>query len=311
MKFFPKNKSSFLVFLMLFCVFLSIMSCSSDDDTIVSELSNVENKEIDNSEDDSDVSESDNSDPVEDGSDAEDTTKDTVDEDSGTDSGTVDVACGIENVVFKEENGLLVIQAEDTSIEGTDWELDTIKTGFTGDGYLVWNGANSFGQPGKGILTYKVRITNVGTYRFEWVSRITIGSNGTEHNDSWLKIADAKHFYGKRNQNGHIVYPVGTQQAVIPESAGQNNTTPRGSSKEGWFKVYMNNATKWHWQSSTSDNDAHDIFVVFDTPGDYTIEISGRSNGHGIDKFVLFNIDNVNRSFAISEDREDSKMECR
>ena len=94
----------------------------------------------------------------------------------------------------------------------------------------------------------------------------------------------------------------------IPESAGQQNTTPNGSGKDGWFKIYMNMANKWHWQSSTSDNDAHNIFVVFDTPGDYTIEVSGRSEGHGIDKFVLFTED-ITQNDATGNDTK-SEIQC-
>lgn len=191
------------------------------------------------------------------------------------------------NPIFLETEGLVLIEIEQADITDTDWIKNDRLTDFSGEGYLVWEGDNSFQNPGKGLLTFNVRINNPGTYRFIWRSQITEGESNTESNDSWLRIADAKHFYGKKN-NGHIVYPRGTQQAPIPESSSQNSTEPEGSSKEGWFKVYMNKGGEWHWQARTSDNDAHDIFAVFDEAGDYTVEISGRSKGHGIDKFLLF-----------------------
>ena len=209
--------------------------------------------------------------------------------------------------VYIEKDGVLIIESENGNFSNTDWTLTTDIAEFSGDGYLVWNGENSLGEPGNGTLTYKVRITKTGTYRFIWRSYITIGSNGSEHNDSWLRIPDAKHFYGRKN-NGNIVYPKGTTLDPIPESAGQQNTTPNGSGKDGWFKIYMNMANKWHWQSSTSDNDAHNIFVVFDTPGDYTIEVSGRSEGHGIDKFVLFTED-ITQNDATGNDTK-SEIQC-
>ncbi len=210
--------------------------------------------------------------------------------------------------IFTEKGGLLIVESENGNFSNTSWEFAKSVSDFAGDGYLVWNGADSFGQPGNGLLSYKIRISTPGTYRFIWRSYITIGTNGTEHNDSWLRIADAKHFYGIRG-DGHIVYPNDTQQDPIPESEGQQNTTPEGSSKDGWFKIYMNTASAWHWQSSTSDNDGHNIFVVFDNPGDYTIEVSGRSKGHAIDRFVLFT-DNVAQNEATNDSTTKSDITC-
>ncbi len=210
--------------------------------------------------------------------------------------------------VFVEKDGLLVIESENAVFNNTDWTLTKSAADFSGPGYLVWNGADAFNQPANGTLTYKIRVSTPGTYRFIWRSRITIGTNGTEHNDSWLRIADAKHFYGRKG-NGNIVYPKGTMQEPIPESEGQATTVPNGSGQDGWFKIYMNTASAWHWQSSTSDNDGHNIFVVFETAGDYTVEVSGRSRGHAIDKFVLFT-DGVTEGSATAVDATTSEIKC-
>lgn len=48
------------------------------------------------------------------------------------------------------------------------------------------------------------------------------------------------------------------------------------------------NDLDFKWQASTSDNDAHNIYVEFDNPGTYTMQVSVRSSGHGIDKFLLY-----------------------
>ena len=47
------------------------------------------------------------------------------------------------------------------------------------------------------------------------------------------------------------------------------------------------NSLNWTWNTFTSDNDAHDIFVQFDSPGEYTMELSARSTFHLIDRLVL------------------------
>lgn len=242
------------------------------------------------------------------GGDTTDPNPDT-DQDSDTNTDPNNGACDDEKTaVFVEKNGLLAIELENGNFKSTSWNLSKNLSDFSGDGYLVWNGSDYFNQPGNGKLSFSIRIATTGTYRFIWRSYITIGNENTEHNDSWLRIPDAKHFYGKKN-NGHIVYPNETLLDPIPDSIDQQNTTPNGTSKEGWFKIYMNTADNWHWQSSTSDNDGHNIFVVFDTPGDYTIEISGRSKGHGIDKLVLFT-DDVSQTEATKDDVVKSEIKC-
>jgi len=236
--------------------------------------------------------------------------KDESDDPSGTTpGGGQEWECPGEGVpVFMEENGLVKLDMEAIDVSGTDWVFRTDISDYDGTGFLVWEGPNSMGNPGNGLLTYKVRINTPGTYRFLWRSYITIGSNNTEHNDSWLRIPDAAHFYGMKN-NGHIVYPKGTDLPPIPESSEQGNTEPNGAGSDGWFKIYMNTANNWKWQSSTSDHDAHNIYAVFTHPGVYTVEISGRSTGHGIDTVVLFN-DSVSQNDATDPMTGITGVEC-
>lgn len=236
--------------------------------------------------------------------------KDDSDDPTGNQiGGGQDWECPDEGIpVFVEDSGLVKLDVEMADITGTDWNLRTDISDFNGSGFLVWEGPNSMGNPGNGLLTYKVRINTPGTYRFIWRSYITVGNNNTEHNDSWLRMPDAAHLYGMKN-NGHIVYPKGTNLPPIPESAGQGNTTPNGAGVDGWFKIYMNTANNWKWQSSTSDHDAHDIYAVFTHPGIYTVEISGRSSGHGIDSFVLFN-ETRSQNEVTASSTEMAPLEC-
>lgn len=45
-----------------------------------------------------------------------------------------------------------------------------------------------------------------------------------------------------------------------------------------------------YWHASTSDHDPHDVFVVFDEPGLYTIQMAARSSWHLLDKKVFYHI---------------------
>ena len=52
--------------------------------------------------------------------------------------------------------------------------------------------------------------------------------------------------------------------------------------------MYSSGTTSWTWSCRTSDHDPHEIYASFDTAGVYTVQISGRSENHAIDRFVLF-----------------------
>lgn len=182
--------------------------------------------------------------------------------------------------LYNEKDGLVRVDIENTSKVANGWSTENTLTGFEGTGYLVWTGSDNFSTPGIGTIKFSIKINTPGTYQFVWSSRITIGTKTTEHNDSWLRIATASDFYGEKTP-GDRVYPRGTGKTPNPE----------GSSSNGWFKVYMNKVGEWQWRSSTNDKDAYNVFAQFNTAGTYDIEISGRSNGHALDQFVMFKTD--------------------
>ncbi len=185
------------------------------------------------------------------------------------------------NADYEEVGGMVIMEAENLQVAGTNWKVQTNVAGFTGNAYINWTGSNSFGNPGNGLITTKINIKTPGKYRFQWRSKVGLGTNSTEHNDSWLRFPDASVFYGEKG-NGSKVYPRGT--GLSPN--------PKGSSKDGWFKIYLSGSTNWTWVSKTSDNDGHDIYVEFDSPGVYTMEISGRSQSHFIDRVALYRAGN-------------------
>lgn len=241
--------SSFLVFLMFFT------ACSSDEeiDMVLPEGTEAVDYSDEKKDDESDEN---TAEPV-----------------SGA------VTCkDVSTYVFNEKDGIVFVEFENAKFTG-DWKLKTNGSSYSGDGYMVWEGIQNMGNPGIGATTYKLKINNPGTYQFLWHSAVTTGDDGTEHNDSWLRFNDATDFYGQKRQS---------DSRVFPKDRGKT-PNPEGASKDGWFKIYRSGSdVDFKWQSSTSDNDAHDIFVEFGKPGTYLMEVSARSSGHGIDKFVLF-----------------------
>jgi len=200
--------------------------------------------------------------------------------------------------IFNEKDGLVSVEFEEANFS-EDWKLKTDGDTFTGNGYLLWEGAQHLGNPGNGLITFKIKISNPGVYQFLWHSAVKIGNNGTDHNDSWLRFADATDFYAQKNDGSSRVYPEGTGKTPNPE----------GATSDGWFKIYRSgNDLDFKWQASTFDNNGHDIFVQFDNSGTYLMEVSARSSGHGIDKFVLFN-NSWSKTDAIAS-TEQSEISC-
>ena len=194
---------------------------------------------------------------------------------------TIDPCEAASGKLYVEKDGLVRVDIVNPSLIDNGWATANTLEGFQGNGYIIWTGQNNFNTPGQGIIKFSIQINTPGTFQFVWNSRIGIGDDRAEHNDSWLRIPTAADFYGEKASTGERVYPRGVNKTPNPE----------GSSSNGWLKVYMKRVGEWFWRSTTNDNDPYNIFASFDKTGVYDIEISGRSNAHAIDQFVMFKID--------------------
>ena len=227
-----------------------------------------------------------------------DTGNEDMDEETDTGNQSNDCPDAI-GFVFEEANGIVSIEFEDNSFPER-WVLRNEGSDYSGAGYMQWEGNPSMGSPGNAMVTFPIRITNPGTYRFVWHSSFQQGDNGTEHNDSWLRFPDADDFFGRKG-NGSVVYPNDTGK----------EPNPAGSSSDGWFKIYRSgNDASFKWQASTSDHDAHDIFVTFSNAGVYLMEVSARSDYHAIDRILLYE-ENMNQNTAFdAADTFSQKKQC-
>lgn len=201
--------------------------------------------------------------------------------------------------VYVMEDGLLVIEMESAK-RTDDWVVENTRSGAKGNGYILWTGNQYFNQTGNGEMTYRIYIPESGTYRFNWRVGIFAGNDGTEHNDTWLKI-NADDFYGQKS-NGSTVHP--------KPSCNQTNDCPNGSTKDGFFKIYGGSLNNWAWAARTSDHDAHDIYARFDASGIYTFTINARSSYHGIDRMVMWKVNDVSQSAAQNINNPASPIDC-
>lgn len=181
----------------------------------------------------------------------------------------------ITSSIYQESEGVLIIEVENGKLPD-GWEVKNELGNYLGNAYVQWQGKDFMSKPGPGIIQFKARINNPGTYRIQIRNYIAVGTSNTEHNDVWLRMPDADDYYGEKK--GHFVYPKGSGKSP----------TPKGSGSDGWFKIYNNTRDKWSWGSKTSDHDAHNIYAKFKKAGIYTIELSGRSMGFALDRLTLY-----------------------
>ncbi len=208
----------------------------------------------------------------------------------GGDAGSASVACD-----YQVESGVMVIEAEDLPL-AADWQTATTEAGFTGSGYIVWTGNSQNNNPGQGTISIDVYVPVAGRYRWRWRNRIGMGTNTTEHNDTWLRWPDlaVTGYYGMKNPgNESRRYPKPTcddgnlMQMIEQDATVASAGCPNGSTSDGWMKIYSSGASDWSWSTRTSDNDAHNIFIEVAQPGVVTFEISARADFHLIDRIVL------------------------
>lgn len=186
--------------------------------------------------------------------------------------------------VFVEQESLVVVEIESAPLK-SEWKVQN--TSISGNQIKYYAAQiNDYNNPGRGILSYKIKINSPGTYRFQWHCKVGHGNSPTNANDIWLKIPDADDFYAEKLSSGHSSgHSVGH---IVHPRGGCTSDCPEGAGKNGWFKVYSNGTVNWTWRSSTNDNDPHAIFARFDNAGTYTIQISARSQHHFLNRFVLY-----------------------
>jgi hypothetical protein len=156
------------------------------------------------------------------------------------------------------------MEAESAAL-AAGWSLQRGFPGYTGGGYISWNHGNtseSITQPGSGVMTYIIEVPAAGTYRFR--ARATSPGPGDAYNDIWFRIL---------GDGGRAI-------------ATKNSATVQLGND--FAKMYNNSTNTWTWQSSHVDHNAHDIYFVFDAPGEYAFQIAGRSNQFRLDRFVIY-----------------------
>lgn len=166
-----------------------------------------------------------------------------------------------QTLVYLESDHRVVFEVEDHALV-SPWTIETGVSGYTGTGFIR-GGEDHFQNPGVGVLSFRIQVANSGRYQLNWRNRIGLGSDKTEHNDSWARMTDL---------NGNPKAPVG----------------PTDPDDGLWHKVYVTVANQWDYGSS--NDDVNQVALAWDlVAGEtYHFEISTRSKDHLLDRVVLW-----------------------
>jgi len=100
---------------------------------------------------------------------------------------------GAEPTVWLERDGLVVMEAEKGTPESSDrWSVRTDVGDYQGDGFIRWEGPDYLSNKTHGVMVYRFRITNPGTYRLFLRSFHDAASHNKrpdEENDCWTNTA--------------------------------------------------------------------------------------------------------------------------
>lgn len=162
---------------------------------------------------------------------------------------------------YHENNGLVVIQPETKPIS-TGWITENTISGFTGNGYIKYNGPDYFTAPGNALIEYKLNISTPGRYNISLRSN-KMNPDASEDNDVWMKV-DNGTWYKTYNGNPDI--------------------------------------NKWVWNTQYEIVHHEDIPQAYAdlSAGIHTLYLSGRSSGFYIDRIHLYLPNKVSVPFDIS-----------
>ncbi|MDX1680657.1 MAG: malectin domain-containing carbohydrate-binding protein, partial [Akkermansiaceae bacterium] len=162
---------------------------------------------------------------------------------------------------FLEADGVVVMEVESAPVAG-QWERRTNIAGYSGSEFYYCKSRATSG--GADALDYVFTISNAGDYQVQVRSRIALGSSNTDANDSFIRLVDS---------------------SDVPVAPIPNENTATGT----WYKFYQNTLNNWTWQTSNKDHDPHSLAWSLEAGQTYKLQISRRSEGHAIDKIVLWN----------------------
>ncbi|MGJ8639693.1 MAG: hypothetical protein ACSHYA_09895 [Opitutaceae bacterium] len=169
--------------------------------------------------------------------------------------------------VFQEVDGRLVIEAEAVPLTES-WVIESEESGYSGAGYLRWmpEPLDSISHKHQGVLLYKLRITNPGTYRMALKS----SQKGAPKHDLWNSCSTLM---------GNDISPWGTVRNTHLAITKEQFEQGIGFS---WETIHQNYGVLKQREGETS------VPIYELEAGDHYFWIFGRHGGFKLDKIHFF-----------------------
>ncbi|GEM_PF-1295024 len=186
---------------------------------------------------------------------------------SAYDEVTVTRQAAVNGDHYLEENGIVIMEAENTPSNLGQWKKGTTLSGYTGSGYLEFTGNNYQSGGAKSPITYTFTIQNAGVYRLVPRAATTRPDSvpDDQGNDCYLKM----------------------EGDFTPGS----NATLENLTKNQKFFTILKKANQWVWGRQFDMNNSHtfrEAEYTFKAGETYTLTVSGRSKSYSLDRIVLY-----------------------
>lgn len=186
--------------------------------------------------------------------------------------------------VYLENNGLVIMEMENTPSSLGLWNEETSYGNFTGDGYLQFTGNSPVNGPPNSPLEYKFKINQPGLYylHLRAARDTTNGQPNDQSNDAYVRVE------GDYNEGPNAGNTHGDD---APLSMLMSNT-----------KFFGGNANSFAWASGNRldpGGETNKRVAVYDFKAgeEYTLVVSGRSQWFSLDR-IVFRHESVSASGA-------------
>jgi hypothetical protein len=172
-----------------------------------------------------------------------------------------------EGADYNEANGLVIIEAENTTSDLDLWQELTSISSYTGDGFIQFNGNTVINGPADSPLSYTFKINQGGVYHLHMrVARETVDGRTDVANDGYVRV------------EGDYTSPVRT-----PLNTLKTDT-----------KFYGGAHNSFVWASGNRldrDHEKWPAVYEFKAGKTYTLVLSGRSKLFKVDRIVFRHAD--------------------
>jgi hypothetical protein len=163
-------------------------------------------------------------------------------------------------VTFQEADGVVAMEVESVPVVAP-WVYESMKDGYFGSGYYVFNGNSVQLGPVSGTISYFFNISNTGIYQMLIRSNKN-STDGTWSNDCYTRLVDHPGYQGEHK------------------------------------KTFMSGSPN-QWSTATKIELSHhqhvDPLYNLTSPGVYELQVSGRSKYFFIDRIVLWKEDSYSK----------------